>query len=150
MANATHHDAEIVIRLYELRREEVMRKARTFMVQEFWPQNAGEIVQLVQDFGSPQNAFFRQIISFCEMQASLVVRGAVNAELFSDWSGEMFFIYTKFKPFLEEVRQQTNNPGILALTEKFVNSSEENRKKIEAMEPRVKMLGEKRRGAGAR
>ena len=101
---ASHHDAEIVLKLYDLRREEVMRKARDFMAGQFWPTSADEIVKLMQDFGAQNNAYFRQVTTFWDMAATLANRGAVDTDLFSDWSGEMFFIFAKLHPYLNEVR----------------------------------------------
>ena len=140
---ATHQDAEVVIRLYELRREEVMRKARKFMSEEFWPTSASEIVQLAQAFGSEKNAYFRQVTSFWEMAASLVHRGAVDLELFSDWSGEAFFLYAKFQPYLEEVRSKLDSPQMLGNLEKFVTLTPELREKTQKFVARAKTMSQR-------
>jgi hypothetical protein len=136
---ATHHDADIVIRLYELRREETMRKARKFMTEQFWPQSADDIVKLAHAFGTPENAYYRQITSYWEMATSLVHRGAVDPELFSDWSSEGFFLYAKFQPFLEEARQKLDSPLMLGNLEKFVNSTPALREKTQKFIARAKV-----------
>jgi hypothetical protein len=146
--SATHHDAEIVIKLYELRREEVMRKARRFMSEEFWPQSADEIVQLQTSFGSEHNAYYRQITSFWEMATSLVHRGAVDPELFSDWSGEAFFLYAKFQPYLEEVRKKLDSPQMLGNLEKFVTMTPELREKTQKFVARAKVMSQRFRPQG--
>lgn len=146
MPNATHHDAEIVLKLYDLRREEVMRKARAWVVGEFWPQSADEVLA-VANGRFQENAYYRQVISFCEMACALPLHGAVHAELFADWCGEIIFIFAKFKPLLAEVREKMNNPGFLANTEKFLQSSEYTQKKLAATEARVKQIGERVRAA---
>lgn len=118
---ATHQDADIVIKLYDLRREELMRKARKYMTEQFWPQSADDIVKLQQAFGTNENSYYRQVTSYWEMATSLVHRGAIDPELFSDWSGEAFFLYAKFQPYLEEARKKLDSPQMLGNLEKFVN-----------------------------
>jgi len=129
---ASHHDAEIVLKLYDLRREEVMRAARDFMAGQFWPTSADEIVKLMQDFGAQNNAYFRQVTTFWDMAATLANRGAVDTDLFYDWSGEMFFIFAKLHPYLNEVRKQMEAPQWLGNIVKFVESKPEYKTKLEA------------------
>jgi len=147
MPNATHHDAEIVLKIYDLRREPVMRKAREWMVSEFWPRSADDVMAIMN--GSFQEtASFRQCVSFCEMCASLPLHGAVNSELFADWNGEMIFVYAKFKPFLAEIREKSKNPAFLANTERYLEGSDYTRKKVAATEARVKMFAERHAAGG--
>ncbi len=75
MANVSTSEAELVLKLYDLRREEVMRKARNFIVGDFWPKSADDVLAVANAWGSEQNAYFRQVISFWEMAASLPLRG---------------------------------------------------------------------------
>jgi hypothetical protein len=56
----TADDAQIIMRLYDLRREAEMRKARRWFA-DFWPQNADDIVRVVGAAGSQENAWFRQV-----------------------------------------------------------------------------------------
>ncbi len=144
---ATHHDADVVIRLYEIRREETMRKARKFMTENFWPQSADDIVKLAQAFGTEENAYWRQITSYWEMATSLVHRGAVDPGLFSDWSAEAFFLYGKLQPYLDEARQKLESPQMLGNLEKFVNLTPEFREKTQKFIARAKMLGPRMRAA---
>jgi hypothetical protein len=140
---ATHHDAEIVLKLYDLRREEVMRKARNFMASQFWPQSADDIVNLMMDFGSEKNAYFRQFTSFWDMASTLVHRGAVDADLFSDWSNEMFFVFAKLHPFLEEVRAKTESPKWLHNVYSFFDSKPEYKAKFESFQKRAAFLSQR-------
>jgi hypothetical protein len=113
------------------------------MSEEFWPTSASEIVQLAQAFGSEKNAYFRQVTSFWEMAASLVHRGAVDPELFSDWSGEAFFLYAKFQPYLEEVRSKLDSPQMLGNLEKFVTLTPELREKTQKFVARAKAMSQR-------
>jgi hypothetical protein len=116
---ATPADAEIVLRLYELRTEAVMREARAWMTGEFWPSTAEEFFAVPGNPNHPHNAHFRQVITYWEMAAAMVLHGAVSAELFVDCNAEGFFLLAKFAPILEEIRAR--NPGFLVKTSELIN-----------------------------
>ena len=106
---ATAEDAQIIVKLYDLRREVEMRKARHWYAG-WWPASAEDILQVLNGFGTQENAWFRQVNGYWDMAASFVLRGALNEELFFDSGGEMWFILAKLQPFLEQVRQKANIP----------------------------------------
>jgi hypothetical protein len=108
MATAT--DAELMLKLYELRQEESLRKARRFMVFEFNPKTVEELRVVSRDTKSENNPCWRQAMSFWEMAASLVLRGAIDADLFLDSSNEGILIYAKFHHFHAETEKQSGNP----------------------------------------
>src|SRR6202789_2696666 len=116
---ATPADAEIVIGLYKLRTEALMREARAWMTGEFWPTTAEEFFAVSSNHDDPHNAFFRQVISYWEMAAAMVLHGAVSAELFVDCNGEGFFLLAKFTPILDDIRAR--NPGFLAKTSELIS-----------------------------
>jgi len=103
---ATPADAEIILKLYKLRTESVMRQARAWVIGEFWPATAEEFLAVASDPRDPHNAYFRQVITYWEMAAALVLHGAVSAELFVDCNGEGFFLLAKFQPILEAIREK--------------------------------------------
>lgn len=140
---ANHHDAEIVLKLYDLRREEKMRTARNFMAGEFWPTTADEVVKLMQDFGGEKNAYFRQVTSFWDMAATLVHRGAVDPDLFSDWSGEMFFIFAKLHPFVDEVRKQMDSPKWMHNIYSYFDSKPEYQTKFDSFKKRTAAMSKR-------
>jgi hypothetical protein len=104
---ATPADAEIILRLYELRRETVLRQARAWMTGEFWPATAEEYFAVASNPADPHSAFVRQVISYWEMAAAMVLHGAVSAELFVDCNAEGFFLLAKFEPILEDIRARS-------------------------------------------
>ena len=115
---ATAADAEIVMRLYDgekdLRREETLRKAqRHFMGFAFNPKNLDELLDelraVSRDMTAADNVLWRQALSFWEMAASLVLRGAVDADLFLDSNGEGILIYAKFHHFHAETEKESGN-----------------------------------------
>jgi hypothetical protein len=107
---ATAADAELILRLYELRREEVLRKARRFLVFEFNPKTLEELRAVSRDTKSEYNPMWRQAMSFWEMAASLVLRGALDADLFLDSNFEGILIYAKFHHWHAETEKQSGNP----------------------------------------
>lgn len=115
---ATPADAEIVLRLYELRRETVMRQARAWVIGEFWPATADEFFAVALNRSDPHNAFVRQVLTYWEMAAAMVLHGAVSAELFVDCNAEGFFLLAKFAPILEDVRKK--NAGFMMKTSDLV------------------------------
>jgi hypothetical protein len=136
---ATPHDAQLIMRLYDLRREAEMRKARSFLAADFWPQSADDFVKLVNSFGSQENAWLRQVSSYWDMAATFVLQGALNEELFVQpgCSGEMFFIFAKIHPFLKEIREKLNNPDIFLHVEKVATGSKTARKRLERVSKNV-------------
>lgn len=115
---ATPADAEIILKLYQLRTEAVMREARAWMTGEFWPTTAEEFFVVSSNPAHPHNAHFRQVISYWEMAAAMVLHGAVSAELFVDCNGEGFFLLGKFSPILDAIRER--NPGFLIKTSELI------------------------------
>ena len=71
---ATTADAEVLMRLYEIRREETLRKARRFMVFDFRPKTLEELRAVSRDVTAKENAAWRQVLSYWEMAASFVLR----------------------------------------------------------------------------
>lgn len=139
---ATAADAEIVMQLYDLRREEQMRKARNWYANADF--SSWEAVQKVMmAWGSPENAWFRQVLTYWENAASLVLRGVVNQELFFDWNGEILFTYVKIKPHLKQIREASGSSDFMEKTEKLLNSTPALKKRQEFMEAQFKKWAER-------
>jgi hypothetical protein len=115
---ATPADAEIILGLYELRTEAEMRKARAWMTGEFWPAEAKDFFVVADNPSDPHNAWLRQVVSYWEMAAAMVLHGAVSAELFVDCNGEGFFLLAKFAPIMDGIREK--NPAFLMKTAELV------------------------------
>ena len=142
---ATPADAEIILRLYELRTEAELRKARAWMMSEFWPSTAEEYFAVAENPADPHNAWLRQVISYWEMAAALVLHGAVSAELFVDCNGEGFFLLAKFAPILDGIREK--NPAFLMKTAELVNRFSTAAQRCEAI---VKNVEARRKSMPAR
>ncbi len=146
---ATAADADIVMKLYDLRREAEMRKARNWYAMAQF-NSAEDVMKLSMNFGSQENAWFRQVLTYWENAASLVLRGAVNRELFMDWNGEMIFTYVKLKPFLPEIRKARGTDEVLPSMHKLLNSTPEMRKRVQQLEEQLKKWNEMRARAAAK
>jgi hypothetical protein len=110
------------MRLYDLRREETLRKARHFMVFEFRPKTLEELRAVSRDMAAKENSAWRQVLSYWEMAASFVLRGAVDADLFLDSNAEGILLYAKFHHFHAETEKESGNPfmrNTAALIEKY-------------------------------
>jgi len=140
---ATPADAEIIIKLYELRREEVMRKARAWVIGEFWPACADDYFAIVGNGADPHNAWLRQVISYWEMAAAMVLHGAVSAELFVDCNGEGFLLLAKFAPFLEGIRGRF--PTFLVKTSELVKRFTAAAARFEVVQKSVESMRDMRR-----
>jgi hypothetical protein len=127
---ATPADAEIILGLYELRTEAVMRQARAWVTGEFWPETADEFFAVALNPADPHNAWLRQVLSYWEMAAAMVLHGAVSAELFVDCNAEGFFLLAKFAPILEAVREK--NQSFLIKTSAAAQRYEAVLKSVEA------------------
>lgn len=136
---ATAHDAELIMKLYDLRREAEMRKARSWFTVDFWPQSAEELIKVASAFPSQENSWIRQVSGYWDMAASFVLSGALNEELFLQpgCCGEMFFIFAKVYPFLKEFREKTNNPDGFANIEKVATGSKTARRRLERVSKNI-------------
>lgn len=130
---ATTADAELILKLYDLRREAELRKARAWFAG-WWPQTAEVVIEMISRPSNPaENAWFRQVSGYWEMAASLVLRGALNDELFTDSGGEMWFTLAKVYPFLKEIREKAQVPYFFQRVEKVATGSKEGRERLEMM-----------------
>ena len=135
----TPADANLILTLYDLRREAELRKARNWWLVEFWPDSADDFMKVAQAMGTPENNWLRQVPSYWELAASLVLHGTVNETLFLEpaFSGEMFLIFAKVHPFLQDVREKMQNPRMLANVEKVIKKSKAGRERLKVVEQRL-------------
>jgi len=135
----TYEDAKLILQLYDLRREPEMRKARQWMLTTFWPESADDFFKIFGVSGTQENNWFRQVISYWGLVAAFVNEGILNEKLFlqPSFSGELFFILVKAKPFLKELRERTKNPELMLNVERAILGSKVGREQYAKMEPRV-------------
>lgn len=134
--SATPADAQVIMQLYDLRREAEMRKARDWFAR-FSPQSVDEFIDVINALGTDGNRYFRMVSSYWEMAASLALHGAVNEQLFLDTQSEMFFIFAKMAPFLDGYREKMQNPDAMKRVETLINKSDESKRKLQAFVERI-------------
>ena len=111
--------AVLNLKLFDLRREPLLREARAWFIRDFDPQTLEQLGAVVS---SDRNASFRMVLGYWDMAASLVTQGAIPAEMFNAANTEHFALYAKLRPFLGEVRVATKYPDYLAHIERLVTS----------------------------
>lgn len=104
-----HHDAELLLRLYELRREAKLRQAREWLENEFQAKSL-EDFWLRWPMGCQENAFFRMVVSYWEMVASIVNRGLIQEEFFFENTGEFCAVWERIKHLAPALRESRKNP----------------------------------------
>lgn len=113
--------ADLIMKLYDLRRESTMREARTWFVS-FFPESVDDIMQAMID--PKTSAHYRMVVTYWDMAASFVNRGAIDEEMFFDSNGESIIVFAKVQPFLEQLRTNMVNPKYLSHLEKLIMKQE--------------------------
>ena len=100
--SSAYESADLILKLFDLRREAVMRKARAWYMKEFHPRSAEDVVSVLR---GEHSAYFRMVTSYWEMAASFVNNGAIDWKMFMDANpGEPVNVFVKLYPHLEELR----------------------------------------------
>ena len=102
---ADHHDAELVLRCYDLRREPVMRQSREEVNRVFWPRSFDDILAVTKST-NPLNAAYRQVGTYWEMVYGIARHGIVHADYFLESNGEGLFLFARVAPYLERYRAE--------------------------------------------
>ena len=136
---ASAADAEVILKLYDLRREPELRKARNWWLITFWPLTADDYLKISNALGTQENAWLRQVNGYWDMAAALVLHGAVNVDLFVEGgvSGEMFFFFAKVQPILKELRAKMQSPGFMRNVETVVMATKAGRERLKMVSGRV-------------
>ena len=116
MASAPYESADLLLKLYDLRRETKMRDARTWFIG-FTPESTDDLFATLQ---GPSSASFRMVATYWDMAASFVLNGAIDEQMFNDANGEHVLVFAKLEPFLAEYRQRLGSDSYFAQLEKLV------------------------------
>jgi hypothetical protein len=136
-----HHDAELVLRLYELRREAVMRESRAKMMQ--WMPRAWEEFLATTQFDHPMNAAFRQTSSYWEMAYGMAKHHIVNPDYLMENTTEGLFLYARVLPFLERFRKETA-PTAFRNAEWITTNCATGKQRLEMVQGRIRKMLETR------
>ncbi|HYU90429.1 MAG TPA: hypothetical protein VE966_08295 [Gemmatimonadales bacterium] len=114
---AKYESADLLLKLYDLRREPLLRKARAWFREEFHPQSPQDVLEA---YRGKRSAYYRMVTTYWGMAAALVLHGAIEEQMFADVNGEHIMVYGKLQPFLAELRGLLNNPGYLDRLEQVI------------------------------
>src|SRR3954471_16972129 len=108
VARATYDDVNLILRLYEMRREDRLREARKWFTGSFKVKSFEEFLALCPP-GSEPNASYRMVVTYWEMVASFLTSGVLNAELFYQSGRELLFVWERVRDILPTVREKAGN-----------------------------------------
>jgi hypothetical protein len=128
MGDVTHEQVNLMLRLYDIRREPRLREAREWFMTHFNATTAEEAMKLCPP-ASQENAFMRMVISYWEMVASIVNRGLIDEDLFFENSGEQWAVWERMKPLMPIWRAMFKNPLVFAQLEEHIKRLETWREK---------------------
>lgn len=136
-------EADLILKLYELRRETVMREARAYIGGAFFPSSAEDLVQIVTA-GNQHSSFVLQVYGYWDMVAAFVLHGALSAELVYGTCQEMYFQYAKIQPYLAGFRETMDLPEWLSNVERVIDGSDQGRRRIETMRKNMDAIAQRR------
>lgn len=131
-----YKDADLILKLYDLRREKTMREARTWFFT-FDPKTPQDFIDVLT---SDKSGLYRMVTSYWDMACSLVNHGAIDAEMFNDANGEHIFVYAKMEPFIPMLREQMGAPQFLANLEKTVKEIPDYEQRLATIRDRMAKL----------
>ena len=137
--------AELILKLYDLRREAVMREARNW----FFTFNPESIEHIQSTAMGEQGGYFRMVTTYWDMACSFVNHGAIDAEMFNDANAEQVFVFAKLQPFLEEIRANSSNPDAFRHLERAVTAMPEAEERLARVREVAKRVAEARASASA-
>jgi hypothetical protein len=138
-------DAQLILQLYDLRREAEMRKARHWMLVEFSPRSADDFLKVAMALGTQENNWLRQAWSYWGMAAEFVQQGVLNEEMFlrPSISGEMFVMFAKVHPFLKELREKLGDKEAFVDIEKVITHTKWGRERLKFILKRIEVWRER-------
>ncbi|MBL8729063.1 MAG: hypothetical protein JNM25_11570 [Planctomycetes bacterium] len=131
-----HHDAELALKVYDLRREPVMRESRDAINRDYWPRNEAEAVAVLKP-EHPLNRAYRQVSTYWEMVYGLCKHGIVNTEFLLDSNGEGLLLFARVEPYVAAIRKATS-PRSFEKAEWVAKSSDVGQKLMEIFRARIK------------
>jgi hypothetical protein len=131
-----HDDADLILKLYDLRREKVMREARDWWFT-FNPTNIQEVMSTMM---GDHSGHMRMVLSYWDMACAMVVNGAIDEELFNQTNGEHMLVYMKIEPVLQELRTMFDNPEFAKSLETVVTRMPNIEARMASMRERFKQI----------
>jgi hypothetical protein len=131
-----HEDADLILKLYDLRRESVMREARNW----WFTFNPTSLQDVMTTMMGDQSGYMRMVLSYWDMACAMVVSGAIDEELFNTTNGEHMVVYMKIEPVLQEMRTMFDNPDFAKSLETVVKRMPNIEARMASMRERFKQI----------
>jgi hypothetical protein len=138
-----YESADLILKLYDLRREETMRKARTWFAG-FNPDTFEEVLATAR---GEHSAYFRMVTTYWDMACSLVNNDAINERMFADAGGEQLYIFAKIQPFIAQIRETLKQPNYLINLERYVMRQPDVEQRLVALRELSRRMASQRAGA---
>jgi hypothetical protein len=132
-----HHDADLIMKLYDLRREAIMRESRSAVNGKYWPKNAEEAISVTKS-DSPLNGAFRQVSTYWEMAYGMAKHGVLHPDFMLESNSEGLFLFARVEPYLADFRK--SNPRSFLNAEWVATECEYGRRALEYYRARVKQM----------
>ena len=129
-------EAGLILKLYELRREDTMRKARDWYFRDFNPQS---IADFNEGMFSEHSGQLRAVVSYWDMAAALVNDGAISLDLFTSTHSEHILVFAKIERLLDGIRD-AYVPQFAVNLEKLIDATPEGRKQTAKARERMKAI----------
>ena len=126
--------AQLILRLYELRREKKLRRAREW----FTAQQFHSVDDLIAAARGKENHYFRMVLSYWDMTAALVLHDAIDPAMFHDAGNEHVYVWAKLEPFLAEFRTRAGQPHYLSQLERMIAAMPDGKERVTSMQARQK------------
>jgi hypothetical protein len=140
-----YQSADLILKLYDLRREATMREARAWFIG-FTPESLDDVLRAI---GGPESASFRMVVTYWDMAASLVINGAIDEQMFNDANGEHIAVFSKIAPFVAGYREKMGLPHYLKNLEQLIMRLPNAKERLEQTRERLRKVAEARRAAAA-
>lgn len=141
-----YESAKLILELYELRREETMRKARNW----FFTFNPDTFEDIRAAAMNPESsAYYRMVTSYWDMACSFVANGAIDEQMFADANAEHVVVFAKIQPFLDEIRGAYGSPNYAKHLEEVVMNMPDAATRIPATRERIRKMAEAAAAAAA-
>ena len=140
-----HEDADLILKLYDLRREKVMREARDW----WFTFNPTSIQEVMSTMMGEHSGHMRMVLSYWDMACAMVLSGAIDEDLFNKTNGEHMVIYLKIEPVLQDLRTMFDNQEFLQSLETVVKRMPNIEARMASMRERFKQFAAMRQQATA-
>jgi hypothetical protein len=131
-----YQSADLIMKLYELRREDKMRQARDWFLR-FFPESTQDVIDAI---AGPNSSYYRMVTTYWDMASSFVNRGAIDEQMFTDANAEHIAVFCKIEPYIEEFRSIMKSPQYLHSLEELVMRLPEARARLRATRERLKKM----------